>query len=127
MNNRAVEIGMHNTVFHEPTGLNKDNVSTAQDLLKLMLVAATIDVVSTISSQPIATVEINENTLHVRNTNPFTLKHNITLSKTGFTVAAGGCLVMILESAVGTRILILLGSKNARTRIPDMERLINNL
>jgi D-alanyl-D-alanine endopeptidase (penicillin-binding protein 7) len=41
MNAKALEIGMTHTYYEEPTGLSKENVSTAVDLLKLMLVAST--------------------------------------------------------------------------------------
>jgi len=34
---------------------------------------------------------------------------------------------MTINSIVGPRIFILLGSKNARTRVPDMERLVKGL
>lgn len=127
MNEKAQELGMVNTHYNEPTGLDKGNVSTAQDLLKLILTAASITTITDLSSMPNAEVDVNGKILRVRNTNPLTAKLNIILSKTGFTVPAGGCLVMILNSDVGRRILILLGSKNAHTRIPDMEKLVKEL
>lgn len=127
MNNRAVELGMANTHFNEPTGLDGGNVSTAHDLLKLMLVASTSSTITELSSMAKAEVSYGGKLIKVSNTNPLTSKFNITLSKTGFTNPAGGCLVMIMESAVGQRILILLGSRNAKTRIPDMERLVKDL
>ena len=34
---------------------------------------------------------------------------------------------MMMNSAVGRKIFVLLGSKNAHTRIPDMERLVKEL
>lgn len=125
MNARAKELGMASTEFHEPTGLDSRNVSTANDLLKLLISASTNPLISEFSSMP--TLEINAaKPIKVRNTNPFTQNLNVTLSKTGFTVPAGGCLVMILHSALGSKIYILLGSKNAKSRIPDMERLIKS-
>lgn len=127
MNQKAVDLGMTNTHYNEPTGLDKGNVSTAQDLLKLVLVAAGNPTITELSSMPNASVVVNGKTIKVNNTNPLTSKFEIILSKTGFTNPAGGCLVMIMNSAVGQRVLILLGSRNARTRIPDMERLVNSL
>jgi len=127
MNSKAKELGMNNTSFAEPTGLDSRNVSTAQDLLQLMLVASANSVISSISSKPKADIATPKNTVHINNTNPLTAKLDILLSKTGFTNPAGGCLVMILNSPVGKRILILLGSTNAHTRIPDMERLVKEL
>jgi serine-type D-Ala-D-Ala endopeptidase (penicillin-binding protein 7) len=124
MNSRALELGMTDTKFQEPTGLDKGNVSTAHDLLKLVMSAVTNSTVSTISSMPSAEIATNKNTIKIRNTNPLTSRFNISLSKTGFTNPAGGCLVMVTNSGLGQRIFILLGSRNSKTRIPDMVKLV---
>ena len=127
MNVKAAELGMTKTHYEEPTGLSKENVSTANDLLKLMIVAVAHPILGELSSMPKAVVVAGNRTIKVNNTNPLTSKLDIILSKTGFTNPAGGCLVMILNSVVGKRIFILLGSKNSKTRIPDMERLVKDL
>jgi D-alanyl-D-alanine endopeptidase (penicillin-binding protein 7) len=127
MNERAVKLGMTHTHYVEPTGLSAENVSTANDLLKLLLVASQDSTVTQLSSMKTAEVQTSGKPIKVKNTNPLTNKYDISLSKTGYTNPAGGCLVMILNSTVGQRILILLGSKNAHTRIPDMERLVKGL
>lgn len=124
MNERAVELGMISTRYREPTGLDKGNVSTAHDLLKLLVVASLNNTISEISSQPNAEIQTDRRPIKINNTNPLTASYSIHLSKTGYTAPAGGCLVMILNSEVGKRIFVLLGSKNAHTRIPDMVRLI---
>lgn len=126
MNDRARIIGMYDTKFFEPTGLSRENVSTAKDLLKLMIELSKNHIVSELSSLPNATIISGKKEIKIRNTNPLTEKLNVLLSKTGFTKPAGGCLVMIIDSNLGNRILIILGSKNTRTRIFDMERLIKN-
>lgn len=127
MNLKAAEIGMSKTKFVEPTGLSPENISTANDLLKLLLVAIQDHAVSQISSMNYVEIPTDKLPIKVRNTNPLTGKMDISLSKTGYTKPAGGCLVMILNSTVGQRILILLGSRDSRTRIPDMERLVKGL
>jgi len=127
MNSKAQELGMVDTQYREPTGLDRGNVSTAHDLLRLMIAAAVDPVIGSISSMPKAEIPIDKKFIKVNNTNPLTSKFDITLSKTGYTNPAGGCLVMMMNSTVGQRILILLGSKNAKTRIPDMERLVKDL
>jgi len=124
MNERASTLEMHDTKFYEPTGLDYGNVSTARDLLKMLLVAANNSVITELSSLPAAQIRAQGRLISVHNTNPLTSKFSIILSKTGFTNAAGGCLVMIMNSSVGKRILILLGSRNTRTRILDMEQLV---
>lgn len=124
MNQKAVELGMTNTHYNEPTGLDRGNVSTAQDLLKLMIVASTVPTITEISSMSQAEVTVSGKTIRVKNTNPLTAKLAVLLSKTGFTNPAGGCLVMVLRTELGERFYILLGSKNTHTRIPDMENLV---
>lgn len=124
MNERAASLGMENTKFAEPTGLSKDNVSTARDLLKLMMASAENSTLSALSSMTYATILTDKEDITVRNTNPFTRTLDVVLSKTGFTRPAGGCLVMITNSEAGKRVLILLGSKNVRARVPDMKQLL---
>jgi D-alanyl-D-alanine endopeptidase (penicillin-binding protein 7) len=124
MNEKATELGMASTHYEEPTGLDRGNVSTAHDLLKLLMVASLSNTIKEISSQAKAEISHDKRLIKVNNTNPLTSKFDIVLSKTGFTNPAGGCLVMIMNSAVGQRIYVLLGSKNGHTRIPDMERLV---
>jgi D-alanyl-D-alanine endopeptidase (penicillin-binding protein 7) len=127
MNSKAASLGLTNTKFVEPTGLSKENVSTANDLLRLVMVAYTYDAIKEISSMPNAEISAAGKFIKVNNTNPLTSKFTILLSKTGYTNPAGGCLVMVMSSQVGQRIFILLGSRNAKTRVPDMEKLIKKL
>jgi D-alanyl-D-alanine endopeptidase (penicillin-binding protein 7) len=126
MNSRAADLGMTHTHYVEPTGLSAENISTANDLLKLLMVAGRDPVITQLSSMPTAEIQTDGKPIKIKNTNPLTSKYDISLSKTGYTKPAGGCLVLIMNSQIGQRILILLGSRNARTRFYDMERLIKN-
>lgn len=121
MNAKARSLDMLDTEFVEPTGLSKQNVSTAGDLLKLLMAVSSDTILSEFSSSPKARVSSGK--LTVSNTNPLTSKLNVLMSKTGFTNPAGGCIVMIVQSPVGQRILVLLGSRNTKTRIPEIEKL----
>ena len=47
------------------------------------------------------------------------------ISKTGFINASGGCIVLLLDSELGDRVVVVLGSKNTRTRIPEAEFISN--
>lgn len=127
MNDRAMQIGMFQTHYNEPTGLDKGNVSTASDLLKLIMVAANNTIVTRLSSLPTAEMQFQKKLVKIYNTNPLTQKFDVLLSKTGFTSPAGGCLVMMVNSPVGQRIMILLGSRNGKTRIPAMEKLYKEM
>jgi serine-type D-Ala-D-Ala endopeptidase (penicillin-binding protein 7) len=127
MNFTALGIGMIHTHFSEPTGLSIENISTASDLLKLMLVVSSNYTITSLSSMPSAVIPVNKGVIHIQNTNSLTSKLDIFLSKTGFTNPAGGCLIMAVNSPVGQRFIVLLGSRNAKTRIPDMEKLYKEL
>lgn len=117
MNTKATELGMSHTRYVEPTGLSKENVSTASDLLKLMLYVASNHTITTLSSLASAEIPVGKTTLKIRNTNPLTSTMDIFLSKTGWTNPAGGCISMIIGNDINRRVVILLGSLNTRTRI----------
>jgi serine-type D-Ala-D-Ala endopeptidase (penicillin-binding protein 7) len=127
MNMRAQDIGMVSTRYVEPTGLDSGNVSTAEDLLKLVMVAAGNPTLTELSSMTKVEIPINHGMIRVRNTNPLTATLDVVLSKTGFTRPAGGCMVMEVNTDAGKRIYILLGSRNVRTRVPEMKRLVAQL
>lgn len=123
MNDRAIQLGMNHTHFEEPTGLSRENVSTANDLLKLIIHLSDNRIISTLSRMPTADISYGKKTIKINNTNPLTKTLDIILSKTGFTNPAGGCLVIAVNSPLGKRFLVLLGSRNTKTRIPEMEKL----
>lgn len=128
MNKKAIELGMLHTKFDDPTGLSINNVSTASDLLKLMLVASNNQLLSDLSSMPTAIINTGKNIIQIKNTNPLTGgKLQVFLSKTGFTNPAGGCIVMAINSPIGQRFLILLGSRNTRTRITEISMLAKSV
>ena len=54
------------------------------------------------------------------NTNPTIGKYDYVVSKTGYIHLSGGCIV----AKVKDRIVVILGSKNVKTRIPELEKLI---
>lgn len=123
MNQKSQDLGMNYTHFDEPTGLSKNNVSTASDLLKLITAASHNITITELSSMPRAEISVGNKLLKINNTNPLTNKLDVILSKTGFTNPAGGCLVMVVNSPIGQRFLVLLGSRNTKTRGPAMEKL----
>lgn len=122
MNNKAYELGMFNTKFHEPTGLSVFNVSTASELIKLVVAAKDYPEIVESSKTSQVKIQIRKKWLVFNNTNPIIGKrHEFLVSKTGWITASGGCIVMMLNTEVGQRIVVLLGSKNTRTRIPEAE------
>ena len=126
MNRRAHALGMIHTNFVEPSGLSIMNVSTAEDLVKLVLAAREYSAIVRASRTVNLRIQLKKKYLNIRNTNP-TIAHdpdNFWVSKTGFISAAGGCIVMMKDTPLGRRIVVILGSQNTRTRIPEAETIL---
>lgn len=122
MNYKARSLGMINTRFVDPTGLGVMNTSTAYDLIKLVKAAQHYQEIVTASKMSEVKVKLKKKWLVFRNTNPIIGKrHDFIVSKTGWIKASGGCIVMMLDTDVGRRIVVVLGSKNTHTRIPEAE------
>ena len=127
MNVKALELGMTHTHFFDPTGLNSANVSTAEDLVKMVRAAyqyPQIRQVSTTASHEVS-VHGARNPVNFVNTNVLVRNSDwvIGLSKTGYINEAGRCLVMQAEIAGQPIIIVLLDSWGKYTRIGDAQRI----
>ena len=121
MNHKAMLLGLTDTHYADPRGLNIMNVSTANDLIKLVMEASKYPVIVKASNTPQATIKNKKRTVVFNNTNPLVSSKNFIVSKTGYIRASGGCIVMMLDTDIGRRIVVLLNSKNTKTRIPEAE------
>ena len=126
MNEKANYLGMLRTKFVEPTGLSPMNISTALDLLRLVFEASHYSEITQASRTAVLTIKTGKQYQSFNNTNPIVGKrHSFIVSKTGTTNAAGGCIVMMVDTDVGRRIVIVLGSKNGKVRIPEAEFIVS--
>jgi D-alanyl-D-alanine endopeptidase (penicillin-binding protein 7) len=125
MNQKAMSLQMTNSVFTDPTGRMHTNVSTAEDLIKLVFAASTYPLIVQASNMDAVRWTLSKKkTAEFRNTNSLVGQgYNFLVSKTGFINKAGGCIVMMLDTANGIRTVVLLGSKNTKTRIPEAKML----
>ena len=122
MNAKAQSLGLTNTRYVDPTGLGVMNISTAEELIKLVIAAQHYPDIVFASQLSEIQIQIRKKWLVFRNTNPIIGKrYHFVVSKTGYIRAAGGCIVMMLDTDVGRRIVVVLGSKNTHTRIPEAE------
>ncbi len=123
MNEKARNLGMIDSRFVDPTGLGVMNSSTAYDLIKMVRAAELYPEI--VKASKMTEVKIEKSTkkkkryLVFKNTNPLVATKNFIVSKTGYIRASGGCIVMMLDTDAGRRIVVLLNSKNTRTRIPE--------
>jgi len=125
MNNKAKSLQMINSSFTDPTGLLATNVSTAQDLIKLVFAASKYPLIVEASNMDAVRWSINKKkNIEFRNTNTLVGPNNsFIVSKTGWITKSGGCIVMMINTVNGIRTVVLLGSKNTKTRIPEAKML----
>ncbi len=129
MNDKAVQLGMAHTRFVEPTGLLAGNVSTARDLVKLINAARGYHLIRAFSTDGEYTVldRAKGRTVWLHNTNRLLRGQesswDIGLSKTGYTAAAGRCLVMQANIAGRPLTIVLLNSSGKLTRYGDVARI----
>ena len=126
MNRKAVELGMWNTRFVDPTGLSSENVSTADDLVKMVKGAYQYPLIREFTTTPTHEVEtVAGRNLQFRNSNGLVKNSTweIGLSKTGYISEAGRCLVMQATIAARPVIIVLLDSWGRQTRIGDANRI----
>jgi len=112
MNKKAAELGMKNTRFFNPTGLDvftdtsekevkETNVSTASDLEKLVVyILKNHPLIPQILSNSEKQIKSSSGNVHnLKNTN-ILLKENSSYlwGKTGYTKEANGCIILILKS-----------------------------
>lgn len=124
MNTKTVMMQSKDTRFADPTGLDTNNVSTARELVQLVLLASHYQDITTASGMPAVSIKVKRRWWQFGNTNPLVRKSdNIRVSKTGFINSSGGCLVMLVDTELGERVIVLLNSKNTRTRIPEAAKI----
>ena len=134
MNERATLMGLKNTHFNDPTGLNIGNVSTADDVANLVVGAAYYPQIRRISTKEESTILIQvkrkERSVVLNNTNRVLLHEfdSILLSKTGFTNPAGFCVAILIEQQVKNEIhhqvIVVMGAKNTTQRVDTVKRIM---
>lgn len=124
MNKKALELGMADTRYVEPTGLSSSNQSSARDLAMLVSVAYQRPILRDLSTSPSYEVDLGRRTLHYNNSNRL-IKNpswDIGLQKTGYISEAGRCLVMQAKVAGRQLIMVFLDSTGKLSRMQDAER-----
>ena len=124
MNAKARALGMTHTHFVEPTGLSSQNTSTPDDLAKLVMAAADSPVIRRYSTSRGYTIRSGRRMVAYRNTDMLVDRRSwhIVVQKTGFTNAAGHCLVMQAVIDHRTVVMVLLNSWGKYTRVADARR-----
>jgi D-alanyl-D-alanine endopeptidase (penicillin-binding protein 7) len=126
MNRKATVLGMWQTEFVDGTGLSSRNVSTAEDLGRLVRAAYGYSLIREFTTDSVHTVTLYDGQqLQYTNSNRMVKNTDweIGLSKTGYISEAGRCLV--LQAMIQSRpvIIVLLHSWGTLTRIGDANRI----
>jgi serine-type D-Ala-D-Ala endopeptidase (penicillin-binding protein 7) len=124
MNAKARLLGMGKSNFSDPTGLSSRNVSTAEDLTKMMQAAYAFPEIRAWSTSTELAVEVLGRPTNFGNTNRLTKSDNweIGLQKTGFISEAGQCLIMQARIDGRGVLMVFLDSQGKLSRLGDAQR-----
>lgn len=129
MNNKAAKLGMAQTHFEDSTGLTPHNVSTAEDLVKMVQAASLYSLIQEFTTTPGREVALRPNStpLQYKNSNVLVREASegwdIRVSKTGYTQEAGRCLVMMAMVANRPAVMVFLESEGKLSPVGDANRI----
>lgn len=130
MNDRAKLLGLNNTGFTEPTGLDVNNFSSASDLAVMFRTTVRqktlLDIMSKKEHSMLVPPDNHEHTIKttVKLMNDNDVK--VLAGKTGFTYEAGYCLATLAENDNGNKIIVIdLGLDSEAARDQENKKLIN--
>ena len=126
MNDKARSLGMMNSRFYEPTGLDPRNVSTARELSMMVRAASQYPQIRQLSTAQSGEAYTSTGKFEqYKNSNVFVREGNwnITVQKTGYIREAGRSMVMQTQMGREPVIIVVLGSQTTTTRANDARAL----
>jgi D-alanyl-D-alanine endopeptidase (penicillin-binding protein 7) len=128
MNEKALELGLENTSFADPSGLNPANVSSAYDLSRLISFAASDERIAPIMQTATYTVKTNRRAISIHSTNRLVMEGmDVVGGKTGFIGKAGYCLATLLRLPQSNNqvAVVVLGAHSNPGRFWETRHLFN--
>ncbi len=128
MNEKAIELGLQNTTFADPSGLNANNVSSAFDLSHLITFAASDERIASIMRTATYTVTTNRRQIPIHSTNQLVMRGDVEVmgGKTGFISKSGYCLATLLRLPQGNPIaVVVLGARSNNGRFWETRHLFS--
>ena len=127
MNQKANEVGMTNTIFHDAHGLNPDNKSTARDLVKLMSYTFENhpELLAISKNNDFWLPDSNGRLLKFQNMNDFYPLSNFIGGKTGYLTKARQTLASIFNINNRPTAIIILRSDNRQADLFSILRKIS--
>ncbi len=119
MNKKVDQLELTSTRFSDPSGLNPNNISTVEELVKLVKYSFNQPIIWQIMKTP----EIDLGGHHWINTDELLNRlPNVIGGKTGYTLEAQGCLILVVEQPSSEKLIsVILG---AQQRFLETEKLI---
>jgi D-alanyl-D-alanine endopeptidase (penicillin-binding protein 7) len=129
MNRKAKSLGLKNSLFCEPTGLDERNRSTALDCAKLLYFALQDSVIASISgktSYEFVSQDAKRRKHQIGNTNKLLFSSlNVKGGKTGYNGASGWCLGTMVEGENGLEMVaVVLGAPTKHTRFKEIRSIV---
>lgn len=127
MNENATRLGLTNTHFADPSGLDARNVSSAYDLSHMIAFATAHPTLGPILRSTDFRVRSGARTFTIRNTNRLLgTDVEVVGGKTGFIRKAGYCLATLLQAPQGSQVaVVVLGAANSAVRFAEARNLFN--
>lgn len=124
MNAKAQMLGMTQSKFADPTGLSSENISSPEDLTRLVEAAYQHKVIRDFSIRSDYSMMIGNREQKFVNTNRLVRAGDmdIGLQKTGYISAAGRCLVMQARIQERDVVMVFLDSVGTQSRFADAVR-----
>ncbi len=127
MNEKAKSLGLEDTNFVEPTGLDQNNLSSARDLARLLSEALENNQIrEALDDEEYRFETVNDQVWHtVKNTDKLLKSYlDVIGGKTGFTDEAGYNLALETKGTRGqTIVLVILGSRSSQDRFEEAKGL----
>ncbi|MFE9632401.1 D-alanyl-D-alanine carboxypeptidase family protein [Streptomyces sp. NPDC006463] len=121
MNDTAKELGMTNTTYTDPSGLDATTVSTAEDQVKLGLKLVEMDALLEITSKP---NWVDPSGKSWRNWNGLVPYNDSLGIKTGTTTKAGGNLLFAAQKKVGKTNQLIVGAVLGQHKPPIIDSVL---
>jgi D-alanyl-D-alanine endopeptidase (penicillin-binding protein 7) len=127
MNQMASNLGLKNSQYADPSGLDSRNVSSAYDLSHLIAFATSDERLGPIMRTHSFDVQTSRRTFSIRNTNKLLGSDvDVVAGKTGFISKAGYCLATLMQGPQGAQVaVVVLGAANSTMRFAEARHLFN--
>jgi len=127
MNQMAVNLGLTNSHYEDPSGLDARNVSTAYDVSHLLAFATREPRLGPIMRTAEYDIRTPKRTIAIHTTNKLLgTDVDVRAGKTGFISKAGYCLATLLQVPQGSQLaVVVLGAANSTLRFWEARHLFN--